>query len=709
MSKTIKDLTTKIKSDATADLYSQRAELYYTQNEYGKALEDCENGLRLEPKHPECFYIKICALSELGKSESDKIDEAHKLCDEKIAELDKSKSDKIDEAHELCAAAYLGKAVVHYDKREYDTAMKECDEAIKYNSKYARAYNLRGLIFVDQASAKNKFYGEFRKEYDNAIKNYGLAIINSNTELLSLRAYTNRGYVHYILDDYKKAIADYTSAVKNDYTYAKAYRYRGMVYYSQKKYPKALADYEKARKYYAKSEKYKGDRIDELIKQVEEKIAAQKAAIENPDKLRTIIDETEKICGSKIVANKRKMKDFYSHKKDKSDRSDKSDFEFMVLRRWNSFTPIVGSGYYASKGGGYFIKYKDKGIVIDPGFNFIENFIAAGFNFIDIDYIMITHAHNDHTADLDSLLTLLHVYNEELLGSYDEYKDGSIIDEVLKTLNKTRKDNPEGDSKVREEVGNRFKNRRKEIIFYLSYGTFKKYSSFFNLNKASNYKIVCVDDEFYKEFKIDDMNVRLIKAKHNDLMSDAACLGFCFEYGSSVLIYTGDTGFSKEMKKYYANLLEEHYKDKTIALVANIGGFKESEINYNASFMDDQRNDQKDDPMEKIYYKNHLGRLGVAKLVETLKPQICIISEFGEEFNNNCRIEIADIFNKTYSETKFLPADIGLLINDKMEVWVASDPKKPSGDGSFVSHADICYDEIKRTSKIYYSNKSKKN
>ena len=63
----------------------------------------------------------------------------------------------------------------------------------------------------------------------------------------------------------------------------------------------------------------------------------------------------------------------------------------MVLRKWNSFTPAIPSAEdERSLGGGYFVWHKGKGIVIDPGYNFIENFYDAGCRICDIDTVIIT-------------------------------------------------------------------------------------------------------------------------------------------------------------------------------------------------------------------------------------------------------------------------------------------------------------------------------
>ena len=49
---------------------------------------------------------------------------------------------------------------------------------------------------------------------------------------------------------------------------------------------------------------------------------------------------------------------------------------FMVLRKWNSYTPALPASAddERSRGGGYFLWHQGHGTVIDPGFNFTENF-----------------------------------------------------------------------------------------------------------------------------------------------------------------------------------------------------------------------------------------------------------------------------------------------------------------------------------------------
>lgn len=118
---------------------------------------------------------------------------------------------------------------------------------------------------------------------------------------------------------------------------------------------------------------------------------------------------------------------------------------FLFLRRFNSYTPAIPprprialtgkaskdmkEGFerfkdlvrFVSpnhrvftdvKGGGCFLSWQGKGIVIDPGYDFIENMYSEDLSIGDINAIIITHAHNDHYIDLDPILTLAYQYNK---------------------------------------------------------------------------------------------------------------------------------------------------------------------------------------------------------------------------------------------------------------------------------------------------------
>ncbi|MDH4222875.1 MAG: MBL fold metallo-hydrolase, partial [candidate division Zixibacteria bacterium] len=108
--------------------------------------------------------------------------------------------------------------------------------------------------------------------------------------------------------------------------------------------------------------------------------------------------------------------------------------KLIVLRRWQSTNPkIPKPDEYRLRGGGYFLFWQNKGIVIDPGYDFIQNFYDEGFSLSDIDAVVVTHSHPDHDDDLSTLTTLIREWNEyhESTGQGEEKYGSKELDFFL--------------------------------------------------------------------------------------------------------------------------------------------------------------------------------------------------------------------------------------------------------------------------------------
>lgn len=122
--------------------------------------------------------------------------------------------------------------------------------------------------------------------------------------------------------------------------------------------------------------------------------------------------------------------DNYS-KQPNSDR----DNSFSVLRGWGSSIPLLhGADGIECRGGGYFLKWRGQGVVIDPGFDFVRNFHEAGFRSDEVHGILISHNHPDHNADLPALESLLFetrkgTSKKYVLGMDAETKDDPLYAE----------------------------------------------------------------------------------------------------------------------------------------------------------------------------------------------------------------------------------------------------------------------------------------
>ena len=111
--------------------------------------------------------------------------------------------------------------------------------------------------------------------------------------------------------------------------------------------------------------------------------------------------------------------------------SERSD-TFSVLRGWSSaITLLEGSREGHWRGGGYFLKWAGRGIVIDPGFDFLDNFHDAGFHAVELDAVLVSHNHADHNYDLGSLDDLHYeIYRRKLTKN----PDGSWHPDLSKAL-----------------------------------------------------------------------------------------------------------------------------------------------------------------------------------------------------------------------------------------------------------------------------------
>jgi len=97
-----------------------------------------------------------------------------------------------------------------------------------------------------------------------------------------------------------------------------------------------------------------------------------------------------------------------------------------TIHKWNSASPLYSHGI--SQGGGYFLTLRNgrnevKGIAIDPGYDFFDIFRDLGLGIADIDAIIITHDHDDHTESVEGILSLLAKYND-----HNEMKRSKVLD-----------------------------------------------------------------------------------------------------------------------------------------------------------------------------------------------------------------------------------------------------------------------------------------
>jgi ribonuclease BN (tRNA processing enzyme) len=96
--------------------------------------------------------------------------------------------------------------------------------------------------------------------------------------------------------------------------------------------------------------------------------------------------------------------DFYKR------RTKKNENFLLMLKGFSSSTPMLlnnarNTNFYS--GGGFYIQWKGVGIAVDPGYMFVQNLHKYDLSVLDIDVVVVTHEHIDHSSDI-RLLDDLH-------------------------------------------------------------------------------------------------------------------------------------------------------------------------------------------------------------------------------------------------------------------------------------------------------------
>lgn len=303
-------------------------------------------------------------------------------------------------------------------------------------------------------------------------------------------------------------------------------------------------------------------------------------------------------------------------------------YAFTVLRKWQSYTPSLGSYTESSRGGGYFV-YKvgeagqiEEGIVIDPGYDFIENFLENNFSIRDISTIAFTHSHPDHSVDFRGLITLVHEMNkrgEKEKNGWEPHRISilatpSCFEHFFHIIEESRDD-------------------IKDVIVADSG----------SLNKDGTIVV-----ETMKHFKI------ITKpAYHKEINDKTNCIGLIIEVksGEKLIGFTGDTVWTSN--------LADNYAECPVVLI-NMGAILD--VRKDQSFKKNFYND------ETIYQlmlnENHLYLPGTITLLEQLRKsyvtQLVIVGELGEELKMGLRRDLFYKFNEFYKNKSLNESD-GLL------------------------------------------------
>ena len=327
-------------------------------------------------------------------------------------------------------------AVTYYVMRRYKEAEDKYLEAIRLNVDYYQTYIDIAIVYQKMGryiKAKNKLEyviknAEEKKWIYQAKEVMGRLLIeqkkyeDANTILLEIKPFLEND-------------AEYIEALALSYAYLKDYQ-------------KAIELYEQAIQicqddFYINYMDYKMSFLklispDKDINSEEELILS--LPIERIDVIETVYHKIEQ----KYALTERYKQQYEKEKNKREERFDEN--YILCLKGWSSSTPEVALGLkdeIGKKGGGFYIKYNNVGIVIDPGINFLENLHDNNLYIQDIDIVIVTHNHIDHNSDLNKIIDVAYQIDKKIYYYIDketykkyqqefEYNEEKYGDNVIK-------------------------------------------------------------------------------------------------------------------------------------------------------------------------------------------------------------------------------------------------------------------------------------
>ena len=194
--------------------YYRRGVAYFAKLDRGRALEDYNHSIELNPNFAQAFNNRGAIFNDRG------------IFDRAIQDYDQA-----IRLNPNYALAIYNRANAYKGKGEFDRAIQDYDQSIRMNPNYAPAFNNRG----------NAYYG--KGEFDRAIQDYDQAI---RMNLNYTAAYDNRGLAYKHKGDSDRAIKDFDEAIQLDPKSPLTFFHRGQAQFSSGQFDLALKDFESA-------------------------------------------------------------------------------------------------------------------------------------------------------------------------------------------------------------------------------------------------------------------------------------------------------------------------------------------------------------------------------------------------------------------------------------------------------------------------------
>jgi len=129
------------------------------------------------------------------------------------------------------AVSFNNRGNAYQNKRNYDQAIADYNEALRIEPDSALVHNNRGAAY------------QHKGDYERALQDYDQAI---RLDATSAMAFNNRGRAHHFKENYAQALRDYEEAIELDSDYALAFYNRALARFDQGLYIGAVPDFVRA-------------------------------------------------------------------------------------------------------------------------------------------------------------------------------------------------------------------------------------------------------------------------------------------------------------------------------------------------------------------------------------------------------------------------------------------------------------------------------
>lgn len=238
---------------------------------------------------------------------------------------------------------------------------------------------------------------------------------------------------------------------------------------------------------------------------------------------------------------------------------------------------------HGNPSGGMLIRYKDRNIIVDPGENSLSYLREAGFDPYQITDVIASHAHNDHVGDLTSIVS------SALQLNMVSNRDTNIL--IPPTLVD-------------------YENAQATRFGF----TLPAYAWEANVRVLywKNTRVKRYDGETIQSVKTvsigEHIKITSVEGRHSKMPVS----GYIFTTPLGKLAYTGDTEYFPE--------LAEQYKGSDLLW-----------MHMNTLGLDSMKDTESNVPEQAGTVRNHLGYVGVCKLIEAVRPKTAIVSHFGSQ------------------------------------------------------------------------------